>query len=173
MFIRLHMRFKSWSPMKRLFFVLLFYFLMACVPMLLMWIFPPPIIITNYGVDPPILELGDNWSIAIPITMVVLGVFASNMVFSSFEDPRFFLRVISLVVCIETAIFVTAVANAGRAYWFAVFVPILGFPIELFPGAWLLSSASFFVIVQGALFLLLIVAGGAVLLFVFICESVI
>ncbi|MHA2406073.1 MAG: hypothetical protein ACXACH_04900 [Candidatus Hermodarchaeia archaeon] len=143
--------------------------------MLLVWVLPPPIIITSYGVTPPILALGDNWSIAIPITMVVLSVFATNLVFRSSEDPRYYLRAITLVVCSEVAIFATAVAMAARAYWFGVFAPILGYPIpvEPFPGFWLLSSVSFFFFGAHVLFSTLLIAGGAVMLFVFICESAI
>ncbi|MFW9832272.1 MAG: hypothetical protein ACFFD8_10910, partial [Candidatus Thorarchaeota archaeon] len=109
------------------------------------------------------------------ITMVVLGVIATNLVFSSYEDPRYYLRAITLVVCIEVAIFTTTAAMAAHAYWFGVFAPILGYPIpvETFPGFWLLSSVSFFFSAQGFLFPLLLIAGGAVMLIVFICESTI
>ncbi len=144
--------------------------------MLLVWAFPPPIIITSYyGVTPPTLALVNNWSLAIPIAMVVLGVIVTNLVFSSFEDPRYYLRAFTLVVCSEVAIFATAVAMAAYAYWFGVFAPILGYPIpvEPFPGFWLLSSVSFFFIAHGFLLSTLLLVGGAVLLFVFICESAI
>ncbi len=173
-FARFQERFSMWTPLRRVFFMLLIVLLVTCIPMALVWIFPPPIIVTlsSYLPDGPNLQLAFNWSIYIPIAIVVIGVFVTNIVFSSSEDPRYHLRFITLVVCIEIAILATGVALAAYLYWFGVFAPIFGFPIpvEPFPGAWMLFGFGAFFQAH-YFFPLLLVAGGATMLFVFLCES--
>ncbi len=173
-FAHLKKRFTSWNPWKRVFFVLLITFFVACIAMLLVWIFPPPLILTSYPPSPPSFELANNWPISLPIAMVVLGVIATNLVFSTSEDRHFYLRFTTLLVCAETAILATAVAMSARMYWHMIFAPILNhsFPVELFPGVWLLTSISLFLGYQGFFLPILLIAGGAVMLFTIICESV-
>ncbi|MFW9984488.1 MAG: hypothetical protein ACFFCB_07155 [Candidatus Odinarchaeota archaeon] len=171
-FTRFRERFSSWDPWRRAFFIMGIYALLSCILMMLFWVFPPPILIRSPAWE-PYLELANNWTIAIPMGMVVVSVFVTNMSFRMPEDPRFILRFVTLLVCVEIAVLATW--NALEAYinWYRIFAPVIGheIPIEPFPDLWFLSTILRFIgahTYQG--FLLLI--GLGVIVLVLLLENI-
>ena len=181
MFARFQYRFSLWNPWRRVFFVLLIFLLFNCIPMLLVWLFPPPIIVANPDSFTPTLMLAGNWPIAIPMVLVVVGILGTNLVFRISEDTNFLLRIISLIVCIEIVLLVSAVAFSAQSFWYWVYYPILD-PGSPFPGIsfseltldlWFTLAVDAFLLTHLALGVLLFFTGIATLLFTLICESMI
>jgi hypothetical protein len=178
---RFQYRFSLWNPWRRVFFVVLILLLIACIPMLVVWMFPPPLIFINLGADPPTLTLANNWPIPIPMVLVVIGVLGTNLVFRISEDTKFHLRVISLIVCVEIVVLASAVALSAQMYWYYEFYPILNpglvyYPLdmaELSFSQWIIMAINAFLMANGAFASLLSVTGAATMIFTLICESMI
>ena len=173
LFTRFRERFSSWGPWRRVFFIIGIYALLSCILMLFFWIFPPPIIIRNPGWE-PYVELASNWTIIIPVGMIVVSVFVTNIVFRIPEDTRFILRFVTLLVCVEIA--VLASWNALEAYinWYVMLAPSLGLeiPIDPFQNVWFLSTFLRFIGMH-RLFGFLFLIGLGVIVIALLLENVI
>ncbi len=180
-FARFQKRFSAWNPWRRVFFVLLIFQLLTCIPMLLVWIFPPPIIVTIPVSPTPTLTLASNWPFAIPMALVVIGVLGTNLVFRISEDTNFLLRTVSLIVCVEIVLFASAVAFGAQVYWYWVFHPIFN-PGSPYPGIswaeltfnlWMVLAINNYLLTHAWLGGLLYITGVTTMLLTLICESMI